>query len=174
MEFWAQRTISPPDGREGWTVVDDRYVEHRQVGEYLQVIVDGEGRSVGTARTYAGRLALYLTWATGIEPCSPTVGQLASLARWLEHTSSGKHRLGQNRRRAADPKLLSLEASRSPATVDAILAKVVEFARFATSRGWGEPRDAEGLSTPVELRFLPARFDRPDLLDLLDQKDRDE
>ncbi len=46
-------------------MVNDRYVEHRQVGEYLQVIVDGEGRSVGTARTYAGRFALYLTWSTG-------------------------------------------------------------------------------------------------------------
>lgn len=61
MEFWAQCTRSPLDGREGWTVVDDRYVEHRRAGEYLRSIVD-RGSSVGTARTYAGR-ALWLGWA---------------------------------------------------------------------------------------------------------------
>lgn len=162
MEFWAQQTVSPLDGREGWTVVDDTYVEHRQVGEYLQVLIDGEGRSVGTARTYAGRLALFLTWAAtdGVDPCSPTVTQLAAFARWLEHTPSRKHRQGQNRRRAADPKLLSLEPSRSAATVDGILAAVVEFVRFASSRGWSGPGAAEGLSTRIELRFPPARLDR--------------
>jgi len=162
VEFWAQRTVSPLDGREGWTVVDDRYAEHRQVGEYLQVLIDGEGRSVGTARTYAGRLALYLTWAATapVDPCSVTAAQLASFARWLERTPSRKHRQGQNRRRAADPRLLSLEPSRSAATVDGILAAVVEFLRFAASRGWCEPQAAEGLSTRVELRFPPARLDR--------------
>ena len=64
MEFWAQRTISPLDCREGWTVVDEHYLEDRQAAQYLQMLVDGEGRSLGTARTYAGRLALYLTWAS--------------------------------------------------------------------------------------------------------------
>jgi hypothetical protein len=28
MDFWAERTVSPVDGRVGWTVVDDDYVEH--------------------------------------------------------------------------------------------------------------------------------------------------
>ena len=55
MEFWAQRTVSPVDGREGWTVVDERYVEHDRAGAWLRVLVDAQGRSVGTARTYAGR-----------------------------------------------------------------------------------------------------------------------
>ena len=44
MDYWAQRTISPLDGREGWTLVDDRYVEHARVGEYLRVLLDGQGR----------------------------------------------------------------------------------------------------------------------------------
>ncbi len=115
MELWAQRTISPLDGREGWTVVDEHYLEDRHAAQYLQMLVDGEGRSVGAALAYAGRLALYLTWATtsGTEPCAPTLEQLASIARWLEHPPSRKHGPGQNRRRAADPQLLSLEAARS-------------------------------------------------------------
>src|ERR1035437_9855421 len=81
MEFWAQRTVSPADGREGWTVVDGGYVEHLRAGEYLRTLVDGSGRSVGTARTYARRLALYLTWApsAGCEESSPDVQSLAGL-----------------------------------------------------------------------------------------------
>src|SRR5680860_754459 len=93
MEFWAQRTMSPADGREGWTVVDDRYVEHPRAGEYLRSVVD-RGGSVGTARTYAGRLALWLGWtaAGGIDECAPSVEQVAAFARWLERTPSRKHR----------------------------------------------------------------------------------
>ena len=85
VEFWAQRTVSPLDRREGWTVVDDRYVEHHRAGEYLRVLVDGEGRSPGTARTYAGRLALYLTWAAGAgveERRPPSSSWPASPAGW--------------------------------------------------------------------------------------------
>lgn len=162
MEFWAQRTVSPLDGREGWTVVDDRYVEHRRAGEYLRVVIDGEGRSAGTARTYAGRLALYLTWAAGAgaQETSPTPEQLAVFARWLERTPSRKHRTGRNRRQAGDAKVVALTPARSAATVDGILIATVEFVRFAASRGWTDPAVAEALSTRVELRFLPARWDR--------------
>ncbi len=73
MEFWAQRTVSAVDGRVGWTVVDDRYVEHCHVAEYLRALLDGAGCSVGTARTYAGRLALWLTWAatSGVTTAHP-------------------------------------------------------------------------------------------------------
>ena len=118
--------------------------------------------TIGRNGPHAGRLALYLTWAAtgGVDPCSPTITQLSSLARWLEHTPSRKHRRGPGRRRAADPKLLSLGPSRPAATVDGILATVVEFVRFASSRGWCEPRVAEGLGTRVELHFPPARLDR--------------
>lgn len=162
MGFWAQRTVSPVDGRVGWTVVDDRYVEHPRAAEYLRVLVDSEGRSVGTARTYAGRLALYLTWAAAsrVDEASPGVEQLAAFARWLERTPSRKHRPGRNRRRGADPKVVSLGAARSPGTVDGILTVVVEFVRFGASRGWCEAGVAEALSERRELRFVPPSFDR--------------
>ena len=161
VEFWAERTVSPLDGRVGWTVVDDRYDEHPWVGEYLRVLRDGEGRSVGTARTYAGRLALYLTWAVaaGVDEAGPSAGQLAVFARWLERSPSRKHRPGANRRRAPDPNVGPLGPARSPATVDGILAVVVEFVRFAASRGWTENRLADALSISAELRYLPPRFD---------------
>lgn len=167
MEFWAQRTVSPVDGRVGWTVVDDGYVEHPQAGEWLRLLVDARGRSVGTARAYAGRLALYLTWATaaGVNPTAPDVVQLASFARWLERTPSRKHRRGPNRRRAADVNVVVLGVARSAVTVDGVLAAVVEFVRFGASRGWCQPAVAEALSSRVELRVVPSRWDRGERTD---------
>ena len=160
---------SGPNGRSprltaaiGWTIVDDRYVEHEQAATWLRALVDAQGRSAGTARAYAGRLALYLTWAAtvDVEPVAPEVDQLAAFARWLERTPSRKHRPGRERRRAVDPKLVVLGSARSAATVEGILAAVVEFVRFAASRGWCEPTVAERLSFRAELRFLPPGWDR--------------
>jgi integrase/recombinase XerD len=162
MEFWAQRTISPVDGRVGWTIVDDAYVEHERAAAWLRMLLDVQGRSIGTARTYAGRLALFLTWAAaaGVDPVAPEIDQLASFARWLERTPSRKHRLGGDRRVAADSKVVMLGAARSPATVEGILSAVVEFIRFAASRGWCESVVAERLSFRAELRFAPRGWDR--------------
>ena len=141
MEFWAERTVSPLDGRVGWTVVDDDYDEHPEAAIWLRTLLDAQGRSVGTARTYAGRLALFLTWAavSGVDAMAPTVEQLASFSRWLERTPSRKHRAGRQRRRAADPKLITRAPARSAATVEGILAAVVEFVRFGAGRGWCSP-----------------------------------
>ncbi len=162
MEFWAQRTVSPVDRRVGWTVVDGDYVEHPQAAAWLRALLDAQGRSVGTARTYAGRLALYLTWAgtAGVDPAAPTVGQLASFARWLERTPSRKHRPGRQRRHVPDPRVLTLSPARSAATVEGILAAVVEFVRFGAGRGWCEPVVADRLSFRAELAFAPRGWDR--------------
>lgn len=166
MEFWAQRTRSPLDGHEGWTIVDDCYVEHRRAGEYLRSIVD-RGGSIGTARTYSGRLALWLDWALtdAVDECAPSVEQLAGFARWLERTPSRKHRRGRNRRRACEANVVALQGARSPGTVDGIVAAVVEFVRFGVSRGWCSPEIAARLSSRVELRFIPAGMDRGERTD---------
>ncbi len=162
MEFWAQRTVSAVDGRVGWTVVDDRYVEHCHVAEYLRALLDGAGCSVGTARTYAGRLALWLTWAatSGVDDGAPDVGALTAFARWLERAPSRKHRRGRDRRRAASPTVVALGPARSPSTVDGILTVVVEYVRFGASRSWAEASVATALSFRAELRFLPPGYDR--------------
>lgn len=44
--------------------------------------------------------------------------------------------------------------------IEGILAAVVEFVRFAASRGWCEPAVAERLSFRAELRFTPRGWDR--------------
>lgn len=53
-----------------------------------------------------------------------------------------------------------LGTARSAATVEGILAAVVEFVRFAASRGWCEPAVAERLSFHTEVAFMPAGWDR--------------
>jgi len=58
-----------------------------------------------------------------------------------------------------------LGAARSPATVDGILAAVVEFVRFGASRGWCVPSVAERLSCKTELRFAPPGWDRGERTD---------
>ena len=118
----------------------------------------------GTARTYAGRIALYLTWAVGagVDALAPSVEQLAAFARWLERTPSRKHRAGPGppsgaagRRRDDDGR------PARPATVDGILIAVVEFVRFGASRGWTEPASADALSVRAACSaFVPARWDR--------------
>lgn len=162
VEFWAEKTVSPIDGRVGWTIVDDGYVEHDRAAVWLRTLLDAQGRSVGTARAYAGRLALYLTWVAeaGVNPVEPQVDQLATFARWLERTPSRKHRAGRERRRAPQPRVAVLGTARSAATVEGILAAVVEFVRFAAGRGWCAPVVAERLSSRAEVRFLPSGWDR--------------
>jgi len=54
MDIWAQRTISPFDGREGWTVVDSRYVENARVVEYLRSVLDRGGSVESTGVVYDG------------------------------------------------------------------------------------------------------------------------
>ncbi len=161
MEFWAQRTVSPLDGRVGWTVVDDDYVEHTQAAIWLRAL-DAQGKSVGTARTYAGRLSLFLTWAAAaaVDAAAPTVDELARFARWLERTPSRKLRPGGQRRRAADPTVVAFTPARSAATVEGILAAVVEFVRFGAGRDWCDPAVADRLSTRTELAFAPRGWDR--------------
>ncbi len=161
MEFWAQRTISPLDSRIGWTVVDDAYVGHERAAAWLRALLDAQGRSLGTARAYAGRLALYLTWTSsaGVNPVVPGVEELAAFARWLERTPSRKHRPGRQRRSATQPAVAVLGTARSAATVEGILAAVVEFIRFCACRGWAPPAVAERLSSSTELRFAPRRWE---------------
>ncbi|MGH9099419.1 MAG: tyrosine-type recombinase/integrase, partial [Acidimicrobiales bacterium] len=46
------------------------------------------------------------------------------------------------------------------ATVEGILAAVVEFVRFGASRGWCDPTIAQRLSSRTALRFVPRRWER--------------
>jgi len=92
MEFWAQRTASPIDGRFGWTVVDDTYVEHEPAAAWRCALLDAQGRSLGTARAYAGRLALYLTWASSaeVDPVAPEAEELAASAHRASSLQGGE------------------------------------------------------------------------------------
>src|SRR4051794_24983922 len=101
----------------------------------LRSLLD-RGGSIGTARTYAGRLALWLGWASvgSVDEAAPRVEELAAFARWLQRTPSRKHRRGRDRRVAAGSGIVTLQATRSPSTVDGIVVAVVEFVCFGACR----------------------------------------
>ena len=65
---------------------------------------------MGTARTYACRLALWVTWtvAHSGDETAPDVEHLAAFVRWLERTPSRKYRAGTARRRVDDAKFVTL------------------------------------------------------------------
>src|SRR5664280_1582499 len=65
----------------------------------------------------------------------------------------------------ADRKVVMLGAARSAATVDGILAAVVEFVRFGASRDWCAPAVAGRLSSRTELRFIPPGMERGERTD---------
>ena len=85
VEFWAQGARSSLDDRSGWVVVDERYRVVDEIAEFLWVLQRGRGRSEGTARAYAGRLALCLTWAVEahVDWRRPTPVELTGFMSWL-------------------------------------------------------------------------------------------
>jgi site-specific recombinase XerD len=132
VEFWAQRVQTTVEGRPGWVVVDDRYDSIDDIADFLWVLQHGRGRSDGTAKAYAGRLALFLTWAheADVDWRRPTPVQLTVFMGWLTRTPSRQHRQGRRRRRAPAMAVRCDGPQRSPGTVNGVLTAVVEFLRF--------------------------------------------
>ncbi|WP_242436544.1 tyrosine-type recombinase/integrase [Streptomyces sp. CB02488] len=131
-------------------VITEDYVLHPESVAYLDSL-RGLDRSVNTERTYAGRMALYLSYCAefGIDWTAPRIRQLQGLARWLiEHPLPPK-----SRRLPAEPRF------RSELAANAVLTTVGEFLRFGAANGWVAPEIAAQLSEPKHLRHLPRGFD---------------
>lgn len=156
VEFWAQRVRTTVEGRPGWVVVDDRYDSVDDVADFLWVLQHGRGCSDGTAKAYAGRLALLLTWAheADVDWRRPTPVQLTVFIGWLTRTPSRRHRLGRRRRQAdAAPGVIG-GPQRSPSTVNGIVSAVVELLRFLGAYEVVDPKIADQFSEPRRLRVV--------------------
>jgi hypothetical protein len=73
------------DGQPAWVVVGaEDYAVHREGCLFLAGLRDA-GRAYNTERTYASRVALYLSYCafTRISWSAPTVWQLARFLHWL-------------------------------------------------------------------------------------------
>ncbi|MBA6433834.1 tyrosine-type recombinase/integrase [Streptomyces sp. GMR22] len=131
-------------------VITEDYVLHAESVAYLDSL-RALDRSVNTERTYAGRIALYLSYCAeyGIDWAAPRVRQLQELMRWLvEHPLPPK-----GRRPPVEPRF------RSEGSANAVLTTVCEFLRFGTANGWVAPEITAQLSEPKYLHHLPRGFD---------------
>lgn len=136
-----------PGGRRLWVVVDDDFEIQGESSAYLSWLLTGADRSSNTAKAYAGRIALFMTWADrqGVNWKSITLTQLTGYKRWLEETPLGSTSLTPIVGDRRDLKL------RSGKTVNGHLTAVCEMLRFAARQGLVEQRVAAQLS---EQRFM--------------------
>ncbi|HET6855862.1 MAG TPA: integrase, partial [Streptomyces sp.] len=82
--YTAERAISPRDASVSWVVISSEYELHVEACAYL-VSLRRADRSINTERTYAPRVALYLSYCTdhGLHWKEPGLPGLARFLHWL-------------------------------------------------------------------------------------------
>lgn len=148
MGFRSERAVLA-SGQVVWTVVGaDDFVLHHEGSVFLQGLRDA-GRAYNTERTYAGRVALFLSYCQveRINWRSPTIWQLSRFLHWLVEMPIPPK--GPSSRR---------ERFRDTNTANAIMTTVCEYLKFGIRRGW-VPRELEDqLAEPKFLAYLPKDF----------------
>jgi site-specific recombinase XerD len=148
VKFHAEKAVLPGAVPEvAWVVVNELYQMQEEASTYLEAL-RGQSRSVNTERTYASRLALYLTWCDerGLDWTDPGFENLLRFRDWLVSTPLPP--------RGAKPPVRP--RFRKDSSADAVLVTMTEFLRFGVGRNWVPARVADSLSQPRHLRFLPA------------------
>ncbi|GAA3627369.1 site-specific integrase [Nonomuraea rosea] len=139
-----------PDESVSWVVVDEDLELHVEACAYLAGLRAAD-RAFNTEKTYAGRIALYLSYCTGygVDWSSPSLPQLMAMMRWLveEPMPSRSRKPGAAVR------------YRSEGTANAIMGTVGEFLSWCSLQGWVPPTVVNTLTQPKFLRYLPAGFD---------------
>lgn len=137
--FIAERAVSDAAGAARYVIASDSYVLHREGSAYLASL-RAQGRSPNTERTYAGRIALFLSYcsSTGIDWRAIEFVELGQFLSWLAATPPrGSTRL------------------RSAHTANHIMTTVCEFLRFGAAQGWVAVELVERLATPRYVRYVP-------------------
>ncbi len=149
--YRSQKAVAPADGSEIWVVVSAAYELHSEAAKYLTALRNQEDASVNTERTYAGRIALYLSYCVdhGIDWTAPTVPQLGVFAHWLVDEPLPP-------RGRKPPTQVHYRDKR---TANAILTTVTQFLRFCSLLGPVSTDLAALLTEPKQLRYMPASYD---------------
>ncbi|MGN9844898.1 hypothetical protein ACTMTI_42910 [Nonomuraea sp. H19] len=89
--YRAERAVAA-DESVSWVVVDEDLKLHVEACAYLAGL-RGAGRAFSTEKTYAGRIALYLSYCQGhgVDWSSPSLPQLMAMLRWLAPGSRERH-----------------------------------------------------------------------------------
>ncbi|NEA68125.1 tyrosine-type recombinase/integrase [Streptomyces sp. SID12488] len=142
--FRSERAVSA-DGSTNWVVVDDSFELHVEACAFLA------GRKWNTGKTYAGRIALYLSYCQefGVDWTAPSMAQLHAFQRWLvdEPLPSRGRRPGIELR------------YREERTANAITGTMGDFLAWCSLIGKVAPTVVSQLIQPRFLRFAPPGFD---------------
>ncbi|WP_434593672.1 tyrosine-type recombinase/integrase [Streptomyces sp. A5-4] len=123
---------------------------HSEACAYL-VGLRGAGRSFNTERTYAGRIALYLTYCAdhGVDWTRPSLPQLLAMMRWLVDEPLPP----KGRRVATEARY------REERTANAIMGTVGELLTWCSLQGWVPVTVVSQLIQPKYLHYTPPGFD---------------
>lgn len=111
--------VRMPSGVRYWTVVDDELRPAPAADAYLRHVRFGRDGAESTTKSYAGAVALYLTWCvlTGRD-WTTAAGHLGAFVLWLRHAAPGG---------AGAPSVVpgpGAEPVRGPRRINAVLAAV--------------------------------------------------
>ncbi|MBV9022706.1 MAG: tyrosine-type recombinase/integrase [Streptomycetaceae bacterium] len=108
-------------------------------------------RAYNTERTYAGRIALYLSYCAenGVDWTHPGLAQLMAMMRWLIDEPLPSRGRGP----VAEPRF------RSKGTANAVMGTVGEFLSWCALQGWVPASVVSQLVQPKFLHYLPPGFD---------------
>ncbi len=144
--------VRMPSGVRYWTVVDDELRPVPAADAYLRHVRFGRDDAESTTKSYAGAVALYLTWC-GLtrRDWTTAAGQLGSFILWLRHAPSCG---------GADvPSVVPGPGAvpvRGPRRINAVLAAVRGFLCFAVDQGDAPAQVLRQLYELADSRSLPA------------------
>ncbi len=119
--------VQMPSGMRYWTVIGEDLLVMSVADAYLRYLRFGRDAAESTTKTYAGAVALYLSWcaATG-QDWRAAAGKMPAFVLWLRHSPS------QPGTTTGGP----VEAAvRGPRRINCVLAGVRGFLAFAVDHG---------------------------------------
>lgn len=142
-----------PSGARYWTVIDDDLRPMRVADAYLRHVRFGRDDAESTTKSYAGAVALYLTWCVAAQSDWRTAAdRLGSFILWLRHTPSHDGRPGPSVVLAGP----GASEIRGPRRINAVLAAVRGFLGFAVDQGEAPQEVMRQLYELADSRSLPA------------------
>lgn len=147
--FRAERAISG-DGSTYWVVVDEAFELHIEACACLAGL-KSDDRAYNTQRTYAGRIALYLSYCAenAVDWTCPSLAQLMAMMLWLVDEPLPP----KGRRPNPEPRF------RDKRTANAIMGTVGEFLTWCALQGWVPASVVSQLVEPKFLHYTPPGFD---------------
>lgn len=143
--------VRMPTGVRYWTVVDDELRVVPIADAYVRHVRFGRDGAESTTKTYAGAVALYLSWCewTGSD-WRTAVDRMGSFILWLRHAPSGSLAGGSVVAGPGSPPV------RGPRRINVVLAGVRGFLAFAVDHGAAPPHVLHQLYELADRRDLPA------------------